>query len=640
MYYYRYFLTVIILGWGVFHHTCAQPKNKVPAAVADVMSEHNIATVKLGGFLGGRMDACMEHRVKGQDVSHLTEPFFHKTETHRWQSEFWGKWMLGAVQTYRYTHDPVLLDSIKAGVKRILASQLPDGYIGNYSEAAQLQQWDVWGRKYTLLGLLSCYDLTGDKKALDACRRLADHLLTQLGPGKTDIVTTGNYFGMASSSILEPMVLLYRRTADKRYLEFAEYIVSRWETEQGPRLLSKAEAGIPVAERFPHPASMNREWFSPFNGQKAYEMMSCYEGLLELYRITGRSEYLSAVEKTARSIMDAEINIAGSGSAFECWYHGKEQQTRPTYHTMETCVTVTWMKLCRSLLALTGNPIYADRLELSACNALPAAMKDDASQIVMYSPLDGLRDPGHGQCGMNINCCNANGPRGFALLPQVAVMQSDREITLNLYTDLSAEIILEKNRTVSLTQQTRYPEDGTVTVGVDCERPEAFVMALRIPAWSKENSVSVNGEALKGVTPGEYYRIDRTWKKGDVIRLELDVRARVVRQNGSAAIVRGPVVLARDSRFADGFVDEFARILDRDGYVELMPATRWPEGVWMAFTAPLAPGTFDAEGAHPKQIHFCDFASAGNTWDSVLRYRVWIPEPMNVMQTIYKPYDK
>jgi DUF1680 family protein len=307
---------------------------------------------------------------------------------------------------------------------------------------------------------------------------------------------------------------------------------------------------------------------------------------------------------------------------------------------METCVTVTWMKLCRTLLALTGNPVYADHIEATACNALSAAMKDDASQIVMYSPLDGLRDPGHGQCGMHINCCNANGPRGFALLPQVAVMRSDREIIMNLYTNLSAEVVLDKKRKVSLNQQTRYPEDGTVILRVDVDRPEAFVMALRIPAWSGENSVSVNGEALEGVTPGEYYRINRTWKKGDVIRLRMDVRARVVRQDGSAAIVKGPVVLSRDSRFSDGFVDEFARILDKDGYVELTPVAHKPENVWMAFTAPLALGTFDAEGAHPKQVHFCDFASAGNTWDDMLRYRVWIPEPMNVMQTIYKPYDK
>ena len=65
---------------------------------------------------------------------------------------------------------------------------------------------------------------------------------------------------------------------------------------------------------------------------KAYEMMSCYEGLLELYKVTGNPLYLSVVEKTVGHIVREEINVAGSGSAFECWYGGKERQTQPTYH--------------------------------------------------------------------------------------------------------------------------------------------------------------------------------------------------------------------------------------------------------------------------------------------------------------------
>lgn len=196
-------------------------KEKVPVVVPDLLRKGDPALVRLEGHLGDRIDACIEHRVKGQDVTHLIEPFYNKTETRLWQSEFWGKWMLGAVLSYRYTQDPVLRDSIEYGIKGLLASQSPDGYIGNYSPEAQLQQWDVWGRKYSMLGLLAYYDLTGDKKVLDACCRVADHLMTQVGPGKTNIVTTGNYFGMASSSILEPVIYLYRRTADKRYLDFA-----------------------------------------------------------------------------------------------------------------------------------------------------------------------------------------------------------------------------------------------------------------------------------------------------------------------------------------------------------------------------------------------------------------------------------
>ncbi|MDR3093467.1 MAG: glycoside hydrolase family 127 protein, partial [Bacteroidales bacterium] len=541
------------------------------------------------------------------------------------------------------TGDSALRDSIELGVKGILASQLPNGYIGNYPEGAQLHHWDIWGRKHTMGGLLTWYEQTGDKKLLDACRKLADHLMTQVGPGKTDIVATSLFFGMASSTILEPMVLLYRYTGDSRYLDFARYIVNQWETEKGPRLLSKAQENIPIADRFPHPLTLKKGWFSEYNGEKAYEMMACYEGLLELYRTTNNLEYLSAVEKTACNIIDTEINIAGSGTAYEGWYHGKTMQTRLTYATMELCSTVTWMKLCQALLSITGNPLYADQIEKTAYNALLASMKEDASHILSFNPLEGHREPGvsafgmhvNGQKGSYLNCCNANAPRAFALLPQFAVMQADNKIIVNLYTDLSATVMPDKKKKVSLQQQTDYPRDGIIRIQVDPDKPAPFEVLLRIPAWSRENAVTVNGDTLRGVTSGTYYSINRTWKKGDVIELQLDVRARIVRENGYAALVKGPVALARDTRFADGFVDEAARIREKDGYVELIPAANKPGKIWMAFTAPLVLGS-TYEGGKPKQVHFCDFPSAGNTWEPDVRYKVWIPEPVNVMNTIHK----
>ena len=104
-------------------------------------------------------------------------------------------------------------------------------------------------------------------------------------------------------------------------------------------------------------------------------MMSCYEGLLELYRITGEPSYLKAVEMAVRNIIESEINIAGSGTAFECFYNGAKYQTEPTYHTMETCVTMTWMKLCFNLLRLTEKSMYADQIEKSTYNALMASVK-------------------------------------------------------------------------------------------------------------------------------------------------------------------------------------------------------------------------------------------------------------------------
>jgi len=583
--------------------------------------------LKLDGFVGEKTDLIIEHRVKAQDYDYLVEPFRHKTETRMWQSEFWGKWMLGAVASWEYTHDPELMEMMDQAVINLLETQLPDGYIGNYPLENQLTNWDIWGRKYSMLGLLRYHDISGNKKALKAARKLADYTMTQLGPGKTNIIETGNYHGMASSSILEPVILLYNKTQKEKYLEFAKYIVQQWETPDGPQLINKALNGVDVASRFPHP----ERWFSPENGQKAYEMMSCYDGLLELYRVTGEPDYLKAVEMTVENILEEEINIAGSGTSFECWYHGKGKQTLPTFHIMETCVMTTWLKLNLSLLLLTGKSGYADNIELTYYNALLASTKQDGSEIAMYSPLLGHRGPGEKQCNMDINCCSANGPRGYSMMPRFAVMTDPDGIYLNMYSESTATATLTGNNEVLLEQNTEYPVLGLVSINIDPVKEETFTIALRIPNWSEQTSIKVNGENIDGIDPGTHKRITRTWKKGDKIELQLDMRGRLVRQDNHVAIVRGPIVLARDSRFGDGSVDEAAVIQHEDGYVDLRISGEKPAGVWMAFTTPLKLGTGTKATLNPPaQIHFCDFCSAGNTWDRSTRYRVWLPEPLDV----------
>ena len=612
-----------------------EPRSESLNTVPDRISTFSPNSIKLEGYLGEKINLVIEKRIKSQDVDYLVEPFRHKNETHLWQSEFWGKWIQSAIAAYDYNRDPEMLKIIQKSVRILLATQAPSGYIGNYSDSAQLQQWDIWGRKYTLLGLLAYYDLTGDKAALEGSCRLVDNLLSKVGPGKVNIVKTGNYRGMPSCSILEPMVFLYRRTGNKKYLDFSRYIVEQWETENGPGLINKALAGVPVSERFPHPSV----WWSYENGQKAYEMMSCYEGLLELYRITGEQSYLKAVEMAVRNIIESEINIAGSGTAFECFYKGAKYQTEPTYHTMETCVTFTWMKLCFNLLRLTGNPSYADQIEKSCYNALLASLKGDGSQIAKYSPLGGVRHAGEEQCGMNINCCNANGPRAFMLLPRFAIMGIPGEIYINMYGQSESVIPVTQGNKVSLDQVSEYPVKDNVEITVNPEKSENFTIAFRIPEWSTNTVLTINGDIVTGIIAGTYKKVMRIWNKSDKINLKLDLSGKLILLNGYQAIVRGPVVLARDTRFGDGFVYESAAVKDINGKVGLISSSNKPANIWMLFTAPLVLGTdLEGEFRNPKQISFCDFASAGNTWGEDSRYKVWIPKTLNVMNADYKSY--
>jgi DUF1680 family protein len=591
----------------IAEQACRTPAHFGRRKVANFLSPIPLSGVKLGGTLGRKLDLCIRNRIFAQDPAKLIEPFRHRTERSCWQTEFWGKWFASATAACEYTGNVEWRKRLRDSADELLATQSSDGYIGNYASGSHLQGWDVWGRKYTLLGLLAAYDLSGDPACLNGARRLADGLLREVGPLASDIVTLGLYRGMPASSVLEPIMRLYRRTGDERYLQFGEYIVERWSSARGPHLVDKALDGIPVGRRFPPP----KKWWSWENGEKAYEMMSCYTGLLELYRETGWKPALDATARTFESIRDTEINIAGSGSAEECWYGGRALQVEPRGRSMETCVGMSWMQLCSNLLRITGDPRYADEIEKTAYNALAGAMPPDGSSFAQYSSLEGVRSLGPPQCGMGLNCCNANGPRGMMLIPAVAVMLGARGPAISLYSEGVWNFRLPSGTPCRIEMKTDYPRSGDVDILVQPARPEPFALSLRIPQWSKESRAWVNAAPVSDVHPGAWAVIEKRWNPGDMVKLSLDLRPRVVRASDRGkeyvAVVRGPIALARDSRFTGGDIDAPVSI-DPGAITDISR----PAGVDTAFVT--------ADG-----LVLCDYASAGNTWDQRSRFRTWMP---------------
>ena len=217
-------------------------------------------------------------------------------------------------------------------------------------------------------------------------------------------------------------------------------------------------------------------------------------------------------------------------------------------------------------------------------------------------------------------------------------MKSENSVFVNFYCESEAKININKNE-IFIQQKTSYPESGKIELTINPKIESDFEVLLRIPIWSENTGLKVNGEVIKNIKPGKYISVQRTWKTGDKIELTLDLRGKLVQQNNYQAIVRGPIVLARDTRFGDGFVDETAEIKAENGFVNLSPADNKPENIWMSFTAPLVLGTdLEGEFRNPKRINFCDFGSAGNTWEQTSRYRVWIPQTLNAMKINYKKY--
>ena len=602
--------------------------------------------VRLSGPLGARLDAMIERNVAAKDIDAITAPFFDKSETRRlWQTEFWGKWMHSAVPFAAYSGNAALRGKIERGIDRILATQEECGYIGNYPDALRCGEgWDVWGMKYTMLGLLHyCSEPSNPcaGKALAACRRLCDYLIDELGPdGRRgrELWQTGNWAGCASSSVLEPVVWLHRRTGERKYLDFAETIVRGMvEPEAGPRLVDLALRGVHVADRdgYGNNPDDNGEYVCKDSRTKAYETMSCYQGLLEYCEaVGGRSaDLFRAALFTAKDIAAEEINLAGGGACIERWFHGARKQGFPHARLQETCVTVTWMRLCQKLLRMTDDPTWADLIERAFYNAWLAALKPDGSEFASYTPLSGSRWHGMRQCFMHEDCCNANGPRGFLCFLQEFFRAEGDTATLNFYASAHAEGVLPvTGQRVAFDIYTLYPRVETVRIACLCGGE--FTLRLRIPGWCAGARVQVNGETLPAPEPGAYCAVAREWHAGDVVELALPMPVVTHIADHYAAFTRGPVLLARDSRFADGDLSEPIYTDPRygggiaDGEIRPFAPVRVPsDAMWMAFGATLPIGQHYAnpEGTNPPFISFCDFSSAGNEWARSNSYRSWLP---------------
>lgn len=595
------------------------------AGVEDKLTPAVPGSVRLQGWVGGMIDRSLRQRVMVQDVGRLVQPFRDRREENinHWRCEYWGKWFTSAALGYAYQPTPEYRAVLDRAVRELLSTQTTDGYIGTYKADKRLGIWDVWGRKYTLLGLIADFDVTGNREALAAAVRLADHLLVEAAPDKVNLSETGADVlkGLAPSSIVEPMVLLYRRTGDRRYLEFAGSIVASWDRPnqllpRGLRLEEQALAGVPP---------------SRIAAPKAYEMMSCFEGLCELYRATGQPRHLEAAVQLAEGILRTEIMVHGSGSNHELWADGARLQTEILEQPVETCVTVTWMKLCHQLLRLTGDPAWADRMEISLYNALAGAMTPQGEWWAYFSPLQGQRVPSHFQHqDSQMSCCTANGPRGLLATPGWAVMGRSDGVAINLYAPGRATHRLADGSAVTLGQKTDYPVGDTITIEVNPERAGTFALALRIPAWSRESRLLVNGQP-QPCTPGRYAEVVRAWAPGDQVVLKLDLRGRAVPAPSGApqlAVMRGPVVLALDDRLWKAQDVAAWLVADAEGFVTLQPRAQAPEGVWMAFDV-----TFEVRPTHFFKHHritvpLCDYASAGNQWSSGNLFRTWLPQPL------------
>ena len=514
-------------------HAITLVPEKVPPAVADRQDFQIPDQIKLHGWLDTRIEANEANRLAKMDMDRLLEGYRKRPGRQIWDGEHVGKWLHAATLAWVYTGDPELRKKLDYVAVELPKCQLADGYLGTYVETNRWTLWDVWAHKYNLIGLITYMRYTGNLEPLPTCRKMADLLCNTFGdePGKRDINLAGQHMGMAPGSVLEPMVLLYRLTGEQRYLDFCKYILRAWELPTGPKIVSTL---------------LKDKRVDKVGNGKAYEMLSCLNGLLEYYRTTGDKQMLDACLNAWQDIVDHRLYLTGTASYRE-FFH--DDFDLPNVNNVgETCVTVTWLQFNAQLLRLTGEARFAEQLERVVLNQLFGAQCPDGTAWGYYVQMQGKK-PYSGT--LDGHCCLSSGPRGVALIPTFASSTDSDGVVVNLYEAGTAKLKLRDGTAVTLDTKTKYPGDGRIQIAVTPAKPTSFAVKLRLPAWCPDAPIQVNGKKTTVKTGRDgYTAIEREWKSGDQIELSLKLEPLVVlgdhRNEGRLALMYGPLVLAAD----------------------------------------------------------------------------------------------
>lgn len=607
------------------------------------LNEVSAGSVQIEGYVNNAIMYVQEKQLKQTDwLSHVDQFRYTLDTGGAWKGEFWGKMVRGACMHYKYTQDKELYEALKNTVCDLLSTQEMNGRISTYPIDREFKGWDMWCRKYVMLGFQSFYDICDDENLKSNIMKglciHADYILTKVGKKDGQIpinLSAEDWQGMPAVSILEPMINLYRMTGYKRYLDFSTYIVD--------------EGGAAAANIFElayqdkiYPYMYIKGW------AKAYEMSSCFEGLAEYAHITGIAKWKQAVINYCKKVAEGEITITGSGGgdgprynvrgmAGEQWNKMAEEQTNPDIqHMQETCVTVTWLKLCEKVLRMTQNPLFADYIEKTIYNSLLGAIKGgDADHAEgpacefywdYFSLMKNTRNNNGGGYIPGLNsCCPANGPSATGLIPFIQTMTSKDGIAINLYNPGSVNIALPDGKFLMLKTITQYPLDGSVKIIVDTDSNQKSQIKFRIPQWSKVTTIKIDGKPIDNVRAGDYCTVDRVWNKGTLVEIDFDMRTRIVQspqgqkstKGEYLALERGPIVLARDIRFQDGSISNPVRVrVDENGYAVVREVKDKKFNNHMEFHV----STLDNKG-----FRVTDYASAGSTWDNKSCYVTWLP---------------
>ena len=496
----------------------------------------------------------------------------------------------GAAYSLATKYDPKLDAYLDALIIKIAAAQEDDGYLYTQrtiqgdaitAPSAGKTRWSYLNHSHELYNVGHLYEAavahfraTGKRTLLEVAVKNADLLCSVFGPGEGQIKAVPGH-----EEIEIGLVKLSGATGERKYLDLAKFFIDmRGRSDLRETYGDYAQDHIPVVDQDEPVGHAVRAGY-------------LYSGMADVAAATDAPGYTEALDRIWERLVSRRMYLTGGiGARRNTEGFGADYDLPNAEAYNETCAAVASMLWNHRMFLLEGDSKYMDVFERTLYNGFLAGVSLSGDRFFYPNPLscDGVTAFNHGSLQrapwFGTSCCPVNVVRVLPSLPGYVYATRGNDIYVNLYIAGEAEVSTSAGA-VRLEQETGYPWDGKVRIRVSPEHEGRFALHLRIPGWAKGQPApgdlyTYEGEANTAtnlvVNGGEepfparnergYAVVDREWKAGDEVTLELPMRVNFVSANpsvtqdlGRVAIERGPLVYCfegADNRDVEALVIE------------------------------------------------------------------------------------
>lgn len=466
----------------------------------------------------------------------------------------------GAAYALSLRPDPSLDAELDGWIGRIAAAQEPDGYLYTFRtmhpdapahEWIDPQRWlkdpDLSHEIYNLGHLYEAgvahFQATGKRTLLDVCLRSAELLWRDFGDRRLRIAPGHQVIEMG-------LAKLYRVTGDDRWIELARIFLEA----RGPDGKEYSQQHLPVTAQ------------STAVGH-AVRANYMYAGMADVAALTGDAAYVAAITRIWDNVVTRKLYLTGGVGALQ---HGEAygaDYELPHNGYNETCAAIAFMMWNHRMFLFTGDAGYLDALERTCYNGFISGAALSGDLFFYPNPLvyDGEAKFNHGFAGrapwFGCACCPPNLMRTVAALTGYCYAVRGAELFVSFYA-ASEGTAMVTGVPVRLVQTTNYPWTGSVRLTVEPATPATFALKLRIPGWTQGRPVPSELYTYEDATPAAWAVrvngaltavrcelghavLEREWRTGDVVELDMPMPVRRVRAHPEIAATQGLVALER-----------------------------------------------------------------------------------------------